>query len=218
MSARGFFSPLAMCFATFACAAGKASAPAPSPDPAAEATETRYREGDFVVYRYAGSFSPAEVTLREEIERRDGNRLHILVTIRKGSEERRFVQVVTDTPENQKAERIDELYRVEGEQRVRLENEENADLYALYGWTLPPEPAGPPTDVSKVETQVQLGGASFTCTEERGRMSIDGAEHAFRFASCPSFLWKNGPAEIGPEDAQTPLWKREVIRFGRERR
>lgn len=70
---------------------------------------TRYRPGDYIVYRYSGSYSEQPVFLEERIERVEGNRLWIHVIASRGEERREWIQVVTDTAENQEHNRIDEL-------------------------------------------------------------------------------------------------------------
>ncbi len=56
------------------------------------APTTRYRVGDFIVYRYSGAFSTTPVLLREEVRAQQGNRLRIDVTA--GGEIARFEQIL----------------------------------------------------------------------------------------------------------------------------
>ena len=108
---------LVCCIALSGCAATLQSGTAPVAHPS-----THYRVGDFVVYSYTGEALPQPVTLREEIVQREGLRLHIQVEARRGSQVRRWVQVVTDTAENQANNFIDELYELIGTERRRLAN------------------------------------------------------------------------------------------------
>jgi len=169
---------------------------------------TRYRAGDWVEYRYTGSFTAQPVQLREDVVAQEGNRLTIDVTVVRGAERRRWRQVLTDTPENQRSEKIDALYDLNGDAPVLLANEANTDLYAFYAWTLP-QPPGRPTHVSKATEQAEVGGRPLECMVERGE--FDGGV-PFSFATCEAFLWTNGAARIGADHA--PLWQRDVIAYG----
>ena len=103
----------------------------PAPSSAAVEPRTRYRVGDFVVYRYSGAFTTAPVELREEVRAQEGERLRIDVTLARGSERSRWVQVLTDTPENQRNNVIDALYELVNEHAVRLDNVDNRDAFRL---------------------------------------------------------------------------------------
>lgn len=94
-------------------AAGVAGARQPGP-------ATRYRVGDYIVYRYSGAFSTAPVLLREGVRAQQGNRLRIDVTLTRGDEVRRWIQVLTDTAENQQNNVIDGLYEVIDGEAVTL--------------------------------------------------------------------------------------------------
>ena len=104
---------------------------------------TLYRIGDFVEYRYSGSFSSAPVRLVEEVTEQPGSRLTLTVTASRGQEEMKWVQVVTDTVENQKAEKIDELYLVEDGVRRKLGNAGNRDIYRSSRSPTVPSSCGP---------------------------------------------------------------------------
>lgn len=176
---------------------------------------SRYRVGDFVVYKYAGSFSPQAVVIREEVVAQEGNRLTILVEARRDTETRKWVQVVTDTPENQRAEKIDELYDLSGGGRIRLSNENNQDIYRLYEWTIPPLASRPSTVDNRSETIV-FGNTSFACRVEIGRFGPDSQVREFHFSTCADFLWTNGPARVISSNNEV-LWERQVVEFGRRR-
>ncbi|MCC7109709.1 MAG: hypothetical protein IT382_10500 [Deltaproteobacteria bacterium] len=174
---------------------------------------TRYRVGDFIVYKYAGNFSSDAVLLSEDIVAQEGNRLTIVVQAKRGDESRKWEQVVTDTPENQKAEKIDELYDLSGGGRVRLANESNKDVYRLYDWTIPPIDSRPVSVESTSEALV-IGNTAFTCSVENGKFAPDGHIQEFHFATCPDFLWVNGPARVIASNDEV-LWERQIVEFGR---
>lgn len=172
---------------------------------------SKYSVGDCVTYLYTGSFTPAPVELTERVEEKHGNRLHIAVTARRGNEVRRWLQVVTDTPENQKAEKIDELYRLDGTARVRLANQDNQDVYEMYQWVVF-SPQGRATGVTHGRSAFNIGDATFDCDHEHGVFVSPAGRRVFEFATCPDFVWTNGPAEIVDEETTEIIWRREVAR------
>ncbi len=94
-----------------------------------------YRIGDQVTYRYSGSYSAVPVTLEERVLAKEGLQLTIEVQATRGAEQLTWVQVVTDTAENQRAGVVDALYEVvDGERRLLANacaNADNADLMRL---------------------------------------------------------------------------------------
>lgn len=188
--------------------------PAPSAALPAEGTPTtQYRVGDFVEYLYSGTMLSLETRLTERIVRQEGNQLRIEVHAVRGDESLKWVQVVTDTPENQKNEVIDELYEEREGTLVRLENKNNADVYRLYSWTIPPL-EGKPAFVGKEEKEVSIGEHTFSCSVEKSTVSRAEGDLALEFTTCKDFLWTNGPAVIRNVKTDDVLWRREVTRFG----
>src|SRR5262249_46233937 len=128
----------------------------PPPKDAPSGPATRFREGDWVTYRYTGTFTKQQVVLREEVKKRDGNKLRIEAHVRRGIEERRWVEVITDTPEHRKNHVIDELFYVDHEVPKKMSNPKNRDFRALSEWTwLEPDVA--PTNVHTESREVKLG-------------------------------------------------------------
>lgn len=194
-------------------ATGSASASAAATPPAAE-PGTRYRIGDYVVYRYDGSALPAPVTLTEEIVAQQGLRLEIQVTARRGTEQRRWIQVVTDTPENRSNDVVDELYLVENGQRKRLANENDADVYRLYQWIIPPV-EGPLRDVQKTERAVDVAGQRYELTCATGRQTIDGKEADVEMCDGEAFLWTKAKTMMRAVDGGEVLYRVSVQDAGR---
>jgi hypothetical protein len=175
-----------------------------------EAPATRYRVGDHVVYRYGGTTLAAPVVLTERIVAQAGNRLEIEVTAVRGEEARRWVQVVTDTPENQRNDVIDELYEVVDGERRRLPNEGNRDVMRLYEWTLPAMEGALRFERNE-EVVVELGGRGHACTRETNQATIAGRPARFIRHTCPDFLWTNGPAMFRDDASGEVLWQVEVV-------
>lgn len=198
-----------LAFALAGCGGKEKSAAAP------EGPTTRYREGDWVIYRYSGSFTKQAVVLREDVKEQHGVRLRIQVHARRGVEEREWVQVVTDLPENREKNIVDELYLVDHGALQRLANPKNRDLYALYDWTYF-VPDQKPTDVSEGQTEVKISDVVFTCKARRGKTRVQGHELQFEEVDCPDFLWKHAGGRYWDPSTNEDFYKAEVVGFGRK--
>lgn len=182
------------------------------PTASGRAGETRFRQGNFVLYRYTGAAVTAPVTLKESIVSQDGNRLVIDVVAKRGSEERHWEQVVTDTPENEANNVVDELYEYVGGERRHLLNTGNRDLFRLYEWTLivPDEPAH---DKRASRTVTSFGGHSFSCEHREALTAWKGRPVHYEAYECPAFLWTHGPQRFW-SDTDGDALKVEVVEFG----
>ena len=179
-------------------------------------SETRYRAGDWVVYRYSGSALPEPVTLHEAIESVDGARLSIVVTMTRGAETRRFVQVVTDTEANRAAGIVDELWAIDGDRRTRLPNTRNADLLRLYDWVLLPL-EGAVEEESSAEQARAFAGEHHSCRVRSGVRRLGARRVRFEESECAAFLWTHGPARYVDADSGEILEEVEVSAAGRGR-
>jgi hypothetical protein len=178
---------------------------------------TQYRVGDFVVYSYTGEALPQPVELREEIVQRDGLRLEIQIQARRGKEVRRWIQVVTDTPENQANNVIDELYELIGSERRLLANNDNRDAYRLYEWTFPPTIKGRGGRTSFSRT-VSIEGQPMQADCQR--MPVAAGETPAIMENCTSraFLWTNIFGHLYRESDNTTLWQVSVETYGPTRK
>lgn len=189
---------------------GASAAPA---SPAA--AETRYRVGDFVVYRFTGELVGAPVVLQERVTARDVNRLRIDIRAERAGELRRWVQVVTDTPDNQRNNRIDALYEVREGRYVHLENRANADLLRLYDW-MAFNPDGPSFENASRACTEQLGGVAFSCACTESKAPAAGGTVHLKQSECADFLWTHGPATIVEEGTGKLILRAEVVKFGNQ--
>ena len=132
----------------------------------------------------------------------------------RGEERRRWVQVLTDTPENQENNVIDELWVEREGELVRLENKGNAEVYRLYSWTLPPQLEAPSPGPTQ-EATLTLGEETLSCTASTGTAKLQGQPVSFSFLTCPDFLWTHGEGTIGPSEGP-PLWQMRVVSDSRD--
>lgn len=211
---RGQSARLVMSMALLTTLAGCAGLAPPQTAPR-DPSGTSYRPGDYVVYRYTGAFTPRPVTLSEQVIKQQGSRLEIYVLAERGDERLEWVQVVTDTPDNQKNNMLDELYLLEHGQRVRLQNRNNEDALRLFRWTMI-MPEGRPRDRELEPCEKYFGGRTFVCFCETGDNTWRGEEIAFEATRCPGFLWTHGPARMWFTDSEQIVYKMEVKEFGRK--
>lgn len=175
---------------------------------------TRYRVGDYVVYRYSGGALPAALTLREQVRAQEGNRLRIDVTLSGGPTDQRWVQVLTDTPENQANNVIDALYEWQGQSLVKLANQQNADAFRLYQPTLF-MPDGAAKDASEAACEQTVAGQQHACTCRRGSNRWQAKPVTFVEAVCPGFLWTNAAGTF-VDASGAVVYKMEVVETGRD--
>jgi len=183
------------------------------PAPPVTAPTTRYQIGDYVVYRTSGTALPKPVIMREEIRAVEGNRLRIDVTLTRGKEQRRWVQIITDTPENEQNNILDALYEWHGGKWLQLRNEGNKDILRLAAWTLI-NPDGRMTDVTTLSCDRTFGGRHFSCTCAQGLNKLNGRVLKFEDSICPDFLWTKGPGGFLDAASGTPVHFMEVTEFG----
>ncbi len=179
----------------------------------AKGPTTRFREGDFVVYRYTGTYTKEAVVLRETILSQKGLELRIAVSARRGIDERKWVQVVTDLPENRQNEVVDALFLDDHGVLRKLENKKNRDLYALYEWTYL-VPDGKPFTASTVKRDVQIQTSHFECDVRVGKTKVGGRLLSFEETDCPDFLWTHAGARYFDEASGEEVYKGEVVAFG----
>ena len=145
--------------------------------------------GDFIVYRYEGTQLPIPVILKERVTARTGRRLTIEVEARRAKDSLRWIQVVTDTPENRANNVVDELYEVVDGHRVRLANEGNRDLLRLYAWVQPPhaEPWTPSLTLQRAVSLPHGVTVQAECLRHFARIGdrFAAAEHC----RSPDFAW-----------------------------
>lgn len=184
----------------------------PAPDASAEPA---YEVGDYIVYRYTGSFTDEPVTLRKEVIARDGIELEIKVTATRGDASRSWIQVVRDTPDNRAHHPVETLYEIVDGERVERENAWNDDLFRLYEWTLPPC-EGEETDRKETEKTIEIAGESYSCTCRSAVQPCPDEPARLEACQCEEFLWTNAPSSAVEVDSGDDVWRLEVVETGSE--
>jgi hypothetical protein len=186
----------------------------PPPKEAPSGPTTRFREGDWVQYRYSGAYTKQPVVLREEVKVRQGIKLRIEVSARRGVDERKWIQIVTDTPENRANQVVDELFLVDHDVPQKLPNPKNRDLFALYEWTIL-HPDAKPTNVHTDKREVKIGEVTFTCDVRAGETKALGRKLSFEEIDCPEFLWTHAGGRYWDPSTNEEIYRAEVVGFGR---
>jgi hypothetical protein len=181
---------------------------------AAKEATSRFHKGDFVVYRYSGLFSTEPVEVRERVVEQNGNHVTFDVVATRGSEQRHWSTVVTDTPENARGNVIDALYEYTGAERHKLDNANNADLVRLGAWTVLAD--GKDDNVHSERAMLEVGHDSFTCDRAFGTSHWHGRALKFERFECPDLLWKHGRARYWDESTGEEIFRADVADLGNQ--
>lgn len=174
---------------------------------------SKYKVGDFIEYRYSGAFRENPILLTEEVIAKTGTLLTILVHLKSSTEERKWKQIVTDSPENQRSNKVDRLIEVlSPTTEVELLNKGNSDLLRLYrGTYLTPD--GPAINVTIDRIELSVCGQKVLAKRTRGQQSVNHKVYTFESYESDDFLWTN----IGSQytAGSEVFYKAEVTRCGR---
>lgn len=181
---------------------------------ASDAPQSRHRKGDFVHYRYSGTYTVAPVDLVEQVTDQHNLLLAIEVRATRGTESRNWVQIVTDTEFNQKNNVVDALYIVENGARRKVKNVNNNDLYVLYDWTYV-VPEGVPTALGEADVERTIGGAKYACHARRGKTHLKGKPVRFEEVDCKDFLWMHADSTFTDEASGEIAYRAEIVEVGR---
>lgn len=149
---------------------------------------SRYAAGDFVAYRYSGSYRKEPITLTEKVLSKEGNKLCILVVWKSGAETRTWKQFVTDTAYNRTNNIVDRLVLVENGIEKELPNRENVDLFRLYDGTFL-MPQRPPELVKEEVKSVSVCGRQYNCRVKTYRTRVSGQRATMTVAESADFTW-----------------------------
>jgi hypothetical protein len=149
---------------------------------------SRYDPGDYVVYKYYGTYRPEPVILTKKVMSRNGSSVEMLVEWKSGAKNRAWKEFITDTPYNRANNIVDRLVSLEGGRETELANSENSDLFRLYeGTYLLPQRA--PSLESQTEKTVQVGREKFLCRERVYKSKALGARLKMTDTDSAEFKW-----------------------------
>ena len=150
---------------------------------------SKYEAGDYVVYKYSGSYRREPVLLTEKIiSKTGGNKLEISVEWKSGKELRSWKQFVTDTAYNRANNIVDRLVRIEGGKETALLNKDNLDLFKLYeGTYLMPQHV--PSLIKEETKALPVGNGSYMCRVKTYNTKVLGKHAEMTVADSDDFKW-----------------------------
>jgi hypothetical protein len=186
-----------------------ASASAPTP-PHASARELGLRAGDFVVYRFSGSFrkgAAAPLLLTQRVIGRDGGVISLEIVLEDGKKQEMLRVRKDATPGS--AEEVFDVTRVEG----GIARSASVDAYAaLMGKTVLAADQNE-AELGAEETSVRLGDQTLRCRKTSYRVRV--GKHLATMSTIESngFPWGDVGGDITTADGQV-LYRVEVVEAG----
>lgn len=174
---------------------------------------SRFEPGDYVVYKYSGTYRPAPVILTKKILSKQGNKLEILVEWKSGAEKRAWKEYITDTPYSRANSIVDRLVTLGGGKETELANAENIDLFKLYDGTYV-MPQHVPSPESQSEKTVQIGREKFLCRERVYRSKAEKVHVRMTLTDSPDFKWEKVSASWVASRGGVPVYAFEILDYG----
>lgn len=169
--------------------------------------------GDYVVYRFSGSFrkaaSPASLTLTQRVLGRDGDVLSLEVVLDEGAKKQTLRIHKDSTPGA--AQEVFDVVRVEAGQ----ERPETVEAYeAMMAKTVLAADANE-AQLGTEKTNVLLGGKALTCTKTSYRVRVGKHEATMSTVQSDAFPWGDVAGDITTLEGQV-LYRVEVVEAGTE--
>lgn len=192
---------------TTSAAHGGARAAAP---PEMSAGERGLRAGDYVVYRFSGSFrkgSPAPLTLTERVLGRDGAVVALELVLDDGRKQETLRIRKDATPGS--AEEVFDVTRVE----AGVARSATVDAYAaLMAKTVLAADANE-AELGTETTNVHVGGKTLRCKKTSYRVRVGKHEATMSTVESEAFPWGDVAGDITTVDGQV-LYRVEVVEAG----
>lgn len=165
--------------------------------------------GDYVAYRFTGSFQKKPITLTQRIVAREGSALVVDVTVAQGDRSEALRVRMSDDPE-----RRGEILAVA---RIDAQGAEQAAPLAAYEELMARTTLAADANEAELGTeavQVEVGGQALACNRTSYRVRIGGKGATMRTIQSAQFAWGDLGGEITAEDGSV-LYRAEVIEAGR---
>lgn len=165
--------------------------------------------GDYVAYRFTGSFQKKPITLTQRIVAREGSALVVDVTVAQGDRSEALRVRMSDDPE-----RRGEILAVA---RLDAQGAEQAAPLAAYEELMARTTLAADANEAELGTedvQVEVGGQALACHRTSYRVRIGGKGATMRTIQSAQFAWGDLGGEITAEDGSV-LYRAEVIEAGR---
>ncbi|MCP4500259.1 MAG: hypothetical protein GY822_09900 [Deltaproteobacteria bacterium] len=184
----------------------------------ADDSAVQFQKGDWVKLRYTGSFTADPVEIVQRIlrieEANDKKKVTMGIHMKRGSEEKRFLQITDGSYESRRSGLPDEVIEIDAEgKETKLKMLKEQDLIRLWKWTLPSGIGGKPRNMKSNKVAVVIGQQTFQCNEERGESDLDKKVVHLAFRQCKDFVWFKAPSEVKVADGSV-IWQADVVAFG----
>jgi len=199
--------------ATVATATLDARARSRSATPSPATLEQGLQAGDYVVYRFTGSFrktSPAPLTLTERVLGRDGGVLVLEVVLDDGAKKQTLHLHKDSTPGA--AREVFDVMRVE----AGVEHPATVEAYeAMMAKTVLAADQNE-AELGAETTNVLLGGKTLTCTKTSYRVRVGKHQATMSTVQSDAFPWGDVAGDITTLEGQV-LYRVEVVDAGTQR-
>jgi hypothetical protein len=165
--------------------------------------------GDFVVYRFSGSYRKKPLLLREEVVARDGGLFVIDYTTMEGKTAGETLRVHFNAGIGAKVEVLEVARMVDGKESPALP----ADFDAMMGKTILAVDDNEAT-TAIVSLDVEVGGAKLACEQTSYKVRVGGAAATMIVTQSKDFPWGDVGAEIVTKSGDV-LYRAEVLSAGR---
>lgn len=153
--------------------------------------ESKYKVGDFVEYKFSGTYRETPIFLREEVIEKVGLQLTILVEKIAGGSKTTWKQIVVDTEENQRSNRVERLLEIsETGADLELKNTNNGDLLRLFSGTFL-DIKSPMKNITSANSKILVCGVEYPVTIIRGSQEVGGKTYDFEAYESDLFVWKH---------------------------
>jgi hypothetical protein len=194
---------------------GKSTPAAQAPEPATEAesapakTASSPREiGDYVVYRFSGSFQKAPITLTERVVARDKDALVLDVVLDDG-QKKHELRVRTSEAQATSGELLS-VHRIDKGNLVPMDL---ADYEALMAKTMLIADSNE-AELGSEEITVALGEAKIAAKQTSFRVKVGGKDATMRTVVSDKFPWGDVAGEIATEG--DVLYRAEIVTIGHQ--
>lgn len=178
--------------------------------PEAPARELGLRAGDYVVYRFSGSFrkgAAAPLVLTQRVLGRDGGVISLEIVLEDGAKQETLRIRKDATPGS--AEEVFDVTRIE----AGIARSASVDAYAALMAKTVLAADQNEAELGAEETSVQLGGKTLRCKKTSYRVRVGKHEATMSTVESEAFPWGDVGGDITTADGQL-LYRVEVVDAG----
>ncbi|MBI4705077.1 MAG: hypothetical protein HY744_28555 [Deltaproteobacteria bacterium] len=164
--------------------------------------------GDFVVYRFSGTYRDRPAKLTQKIVGRRGTTVLVDVVLEDGSETEHLRIRSSDAPETRG--RILSVARMDG----GVERPYGVAAYEELMARTAPAVEDNEGQIGSEPATIKVGTAAVACTRTSYRVRMSGSAATMTTCASPKFAWGDVSGEIAGADG-TVLYRAEIVELGR---